>query len=115
MKQRTSKITTRGNHQTATLDSAKAQGFRFPDAKIWVTEYAFAHQTLETTKGFYYESAAYLESSEIVERYSYFGAFRSQVSNVGANATFLNRAGQLTEIGLRYLGLEGNGVEPTSG
>lgn len=57
----------------------------------------------------------YLDGHEKVDRYSYFGAFRSDVSNVGPNATFLNAAGQLTDIGTWYLGFDGSGVDPISG
>ena len=88
---------------------------RFPNTKIWVTEYALAHQDLASTQAFYDESIAYLDGTDVIERYSYFGAFRSQVSNVGANATFLSQDGQLTQIGARYLGVGTTGVDPTSG
>jgi hypothetical protein len=88
---------------------------RFPDTRIWVTEYAYAHRNLDETKEFYQQSEQYLDYYEKVDRYSYFGAFRSGVSNVGPNATFLNNAGQLTDIGLWYLGLDGSGVDPISG
>lgn len=39
-----------------------------------------------------------------VTRYSYFGAFRSDVSNVGPNSAMLNDEGKLTDIGSWYLG-----------
>jgi hypothetical protein len=39
-----------------------------------------------------------------IERYSYFGSFRSDVSNVGPNAAMLTQNGQLTDIGSWYLG-----------
>jgi hypothetical protein len=39
-----------------------------------------------------------------VTHYSYFGAFRSDVSNVGPNAAMLTQKGQLTDIGSWYLG-----------
>ncbi len=60
-------------------------------------------------------SATYLDSLEEVERYSYFGAFRSSDSNVGSNAVFLNRDGELTDIGSWYLGGNATGVDPNSG
>lgn len=87
---------------------------RFPDAKFWITEYAFAHQDLATTQEFYMQSADYFDNHAQIERYSYFGAFRSQVSNVGPNATFLNNGGKLTDIGSWYLGGEATGVDPVS-
>jgi hypothetical protein len=88
---------------------------RFPDAKIWVTEYAFANRDLLATQEFYNQSANYLDNNAKIERYSYFGAFRSQVSNVGPNAPFLNNGGRLTDIGSWYLGGKATGVIPTSG
>ncbi len=39
-----------------------------------------------------------------MDRYSYFGAFRSDVSNVGPNAAMLTQKGLLTSIGSWYLG-----------
>jgi hypothetical protein len=39
-----------------------------------------------------------------ITHYSYFGAFRSDVSNVGANAAMLTQDGELTDIGSWYLG-----------
>lgn len=36
--------------------------------------------------------------------YSYFGAFRSDVSNVGPNSAMLTQKGQLTDIGSWYMG-----------
>ena len=48
-----------------------------------------------------------------VERYSFFGAFRSSQSNVGANAAMLSAGGRLTDIGAWYLGESATGVSPT--
>jgi hypothetical protein len=39
-----------------------------------------------------------------VTHYSYFGAFRSSVSNVGPNAAMLDQNGRLTDIGSWYMG-----------
>ncbi|KAL9070929.1 MAG: hypothetical protein Q9161_004571 [Pseudevernia consocians] len=58
---------------------------------IWVTEFADANVT----------------------RYSYFGAFRSDVSNVGANSAMLTQDGKLTDIGSWYLGGGETGNVPT--
>jgi len=60
-------------------------------------------------------SAEYFDRLDFVERYSLFGAFRSDVSNVGPNAAMLNKDGQLTDIGAWYLGREATGVDPQSG
>lgn len=51
-----------------------------------------------------------------VTHYSYFGAFRSDVSNVGANAAMLTQDGKLTDIGSWYMGgAETNNVPKASG
>ena len=47
-----------------------------------------------------------------VTRYSYFGAFRSDVSNVGPNAAMLDQNGKLTDIGSWYLGGQETGNTP---
>lgn len=50
-----------------------------------------------------------------MKRYSYFGAFRSSVSNVGPNAAFLTQKGELTDIGAWYLGKEETNHTPKGG
>ncbi|KAK4231437.1 alkali-sensitive linkage protein 1 [Podospora fimiseda] len=86
----------------------------FPGTPMWITEYNFADQSLVDTQAFYNISAEYFDRLPEVERYSLFGAFRSDVSNVGPNAAMLNNAGELTDIGAWYLGRQGTGVLPTS-
>lgn len=49
-----------------------------------------------------------------MSRYSYFGAFRSDVSNIGPYAAMLNTVGELTDIGAWYLGLHATGIGPKS-
>lgn len=88
--------------------------YSWPDAEIWVTEYAYAHQDLQTTQAFYNQTADYFEKLDYLGRYSYFGAFRSSNSNVGANAAFLNQDGKLTDIGSWYSGFGATGVNPGS-
>lgn len=39
-----------------------------------------------------------------ITHYSYFGAFRSDVSNVGVNTAMLTESGVLTDIGSWYMG-----------
>lgn len=46
--------------------------------------------------------------------YSYFGAFRSDVSNVGPNAAMLNQEGKMTDIGSWYMGGVATNVIPKS-
>ncbi|KAM3522992.1 hypothetical protein MY4038_008384 [Beauveria bassiana] len=86
----------------------------WPDAEIWVTEYAFAHQDLNPTQQFFNQTIDYFDKESYIGRYSYFGAFRSRNSSVGANAPFLNNAGKLTDIGSWYLGKSATGVSPQS-
>lgn len=47
-----------------------------------------------------------------VDKYSYFGAFRSDTSNVGPDAAMLTQKGELTDIGAWYLGQEATGNVP---
>ena len=72
---------------------------------IWVTEFACADCNLNDAQYFYNQSTSYLDDQlDYVTHYSYFGAFRSDVSNVGPNAAFLTSNGKLTDIGSWYLG-----------
>ncbi|KAI1431483.1 glycoside hydrolase family 128 protein [Xylaria sp. CBS 124048] len=87
----------------------------FPNTSQWITEYALPDADLASTQDFYNTSADYLDRLDSVERYSYFGSFRSDVSNVGPNAAMLNNEGRLTDIGSWYLGGVATGVEPQSG
>jgi hypothetical protein len=82
---------------------------------MWITEYNLNDQDLETTQDFYTQSAEYFDRMDVVERYSLFGAFRSDVSNVGPNGAMLSADGQLTDIGAWYLGREATGVPPSQG
>ncbi|KAK4151700.1 alkali-sensitive linkage protein 1 [Chaetomidium leptoderma] len=87
----------------------------FPNKTMWITEYNLNNQNLETTQEFYKVSAEYFDRLDFVERYSLFGAFRSDVSNVGPNAAMLSAGGNLTDIGAWYLGRQSTGVLPTEG
>ena len=80
-----------------------------------MTEYAFANQDLDTTELFFNQTIDYFDKEDYIQRYSYFGAFRSKVSNVGPDVVFLNNKGKLTNIGSLYLGFGETGVTPDSG
>jgi hypothetical protein len=69
---------------------------------------------LQPTQYFFNTSNEYFDRLPYVERYSFFGAFRSSVSNVGIYASMLNNGGKLTDIGSWYLGRGATGVSPTS-
>ena len=71
--------------------------------KIWVTELADAHASYNSTVSNYDSMTKWLDGLDWVERYGWFGAFRSTDSNVGTNATFLDSTGNLTQIGRSYL------------
>lgn len=87
----------------------------FPGAEIWVTEYAYAQRSLPEAQAFYNRSAAYLDASPRVARHSYFGAFRSSASDVGADVVLLSDGGEVTDIGAWYTGLgKAEGVRPES-
>jgi len=76
----------------------------YPGVPVWVTEYALDNDTLTNTQSFFNQTAEYFDSLNQTTRYSYFGAFRSDVSNVGPNAAMLTQNGKLTDIGSWYLG-----------
>ncbi|KAK6853783.1 hypothetical protein PG995_010595 [Apiospora arundinis] len=86
----------------------------FPNVTQWITEYNWDNQDLKTTQSFFNTTCEYFDRLQSVARYSFFGSFRSKVSNVGPNAVMLNNDGQLTDIGSWYLGGSATGVNPQS-
>jgi len=86
----------------------------YPNMTIWITEFADAWDALSSTQTNFNESIQYLDRLPYVIRYSYFGSFRSSVSNVGANATMLDQCGRLTNIGDWYLDIPPQGIVPQS-
>lgn len=80
-----------------------------------MTEFNYNDQPLQATQDFYHSSTEYLDRLPYIERYSFFGAFRADVSNVGFNAAMLSDGGELTDIGMWYLGRDGPGVAPDQG
>jgi hypothetical protein len=77
---------------------------RYPTAKLWITEYRYDHVALEPTQDFFNRTAQFFDSTDYIERYSWFGAFRRNASNVGPNGALLDADGQLASIGSWYLG-----------
>ena len=55
-----------------------------------------------------------MDRIDYVGRYSYFGSFRSDISNVGPNAAMLDSKGRLTDIGSWYLGKAATGNIPSA-
>lgn len=82
-------------------------GVLFPGVEVWVTELGYAHVGLVETEAFFNASVGYLDRLDAVGRYSWFGAFRADVSNVGPNGAMLDAEGRLTELGGWYLGRAG--------
>ncbi|KAK4158227.1 glycosyl hydrolase catalytic core-domain-containing protein [Chaetomidium leptoderma] len=76
----------------------------FPGVPLWIVEYGYNDQNLATTQEYFNQSLTFLDDNKAVERYSWFGAFRSTVSNVGPNMAMLDPWGNLTDIGSWYLG-----------
>ncbi|KAI9789397.1 MAG: hypothetical protein M1816_006057 [Peltula sp. TS41687] len=84
----------------------------YPNMTIWVTEYALAHANLKDSQAFYKTSAEYFDRIDYITHYSYFGSFRSSVSNVGPNAAMLTQDGMITDIGAWYLNVPAQGNVP---
>ncbi|KAI9844605.1 MAG: hypothetical protein M1837_005457 [Sclerophora amabilis] len=84
----------------------------YPNITMWITEYALADATLEDSQTFAQQSSEYFDRLDYVTHYSYFGSFRSSISNVGANAAMLTQDGKLTDIGARYLNVPTQGNIP---
>lgn len=80
-----------------------------------MTEFADPNVGLADSQTFFNESVAYFDRLAYVERYAYFGSFRSGDSNVGENVAMLDQGGALTDVGEWYLGLNGTGRSPGSG
>lgn len=74
-----------------------------------------ANNELEPTQEYFNQTLDYFDKEDYIGGYTYFGAFRSKVSNVGPNAVFLNNDGELTDIGSWYLGSDATGIDPQSG
>ncbi|KAF2687916.1 glycoside hydrolase family 128 protein [Lentithecium fluviatile CBS 122367] len=76
----------------------------YPNLTVWITEWGYPNVELGATQEFYNQSVTMLDQWSNITHYSYFGAFRSDVSNVGPNAAMLTEEGKLTDIGSWYLG-----------
>ncbi|MCJ1355631.1 MAG: hypothetical protein MMC33_005623 [Icmadophila ericetorum] len=79
--------------------------YYWPNSTLWITEVAYQGADLADQQSFYNTSTEYFDRLPFVERYSWFGSFRSDVSNVGYTVAELTQNGVLTQIGSWYLGL----------
>ncbi|KAI9825073.1 MAG: hypothetical protein M1832_001393 [Thelocarpon impressellum] len=87
----------------------------YPNVTVWVTEYALAHSPLKESQSFMTSSAEFFDRVEYITHYSYFGSFRSSVSNVGPNAAMLTQDGKITDLGAYYLDKPKEGNVPKGG
>ncbi|KAI5364028.1 Putative glycoside hydrolase superfamily [Septoria linicola] len=87
----------------------------YENMTMWVTEWAYPDESLEDTQDFYNQSIAFFDRIDYITHYSYFGGFRSSVSNVGPNSAMLTQSGDLTDIGAWYLGKAATGNVPKGG
>ncbi|KAI4127699.1 MAG: hypothetical protein LQ338_003074 [Usnochroma carphineum] len=100
-----------GNFEGLTSHIGQVRG-TYQNMTIWVTEYADNDVSLKESQDFYNESSKYFDRIDYITHYSYFGSFRSSVSNVGPNAAMLTEKGKLTDIGSWYLGGAATGSTP---
>ncbi|KAL9611960.1 MAG: hypothetical protein Q9167_003400 [Letrouitia subvulpina] len=84
----------------------------YQNMSLWVTEYADNDVSLKESQSFANQSSQFFDRIPYIQRYSYFGSFRSSVSNVGPNAAMLTQDGEVTDIGGWYLGGSATGNKP---
>lgn len=84
---------------------------RNPPLKIWVTEMALPQADVRATMNMMNQSLPYLDKLEYLERYAWFGAFRTNDANewTGDSVALFDGGGGLTELGALFLGGEANG------
>jgi len=84
----------------------------FGDMPVWVTEFGLIQGTLKDSQNLVNSTLGFLDNLSYVQRYAYFGAFRSSASNIGPSAAMLTQDGKLTDIGSWYLGGSSTGNVP---
>ncbi|KAF2124657.1 glycoside hydrolase family 128 protein [Dothidotthia symphoricarpi CBS 119687] len=74
--------------------------------KLWVTELGLPQQDADVTADMMNRTLPYLDGLEYVERYSWFGAFRTSDANewTGNGVALFDSDGGLTEVGALYMG-----------
>ena len=89
----------------------------YPHAKIWLTEFAVPDTSATEALAMMNESLPYLDGLDYLERYSWFGSFRSDDANewTGDGVSMLDGHGKLTSLGAQYLGGEENGFQEGQG
>jgi len=87
----------------------------FPNKTFWFTEFALADASVADSQSYFNTSLDYFDRIPNIGRYTYFGSFRSSVSNVGKNAAMLDRKGGLTYLGAWYLNENQNKAQQVTG
>jgi hypothetical protein len=79
---------------------------RAENVSIWVTEMGLPQQSAKNTLGMMNQTLPYLDKLEYVERYAWFGAFRTDDANewTGDGVALFDDDGGLTELGALYMG-----------
>lgn len=77
-----------------------------PQLKIWITELGLPQQDASATAAMLNQTLPYLDGLDYVERYSWFGAFRTNDANqwTGSGVALFNNEGGLTDVGALYMG-----------
>ena len=74
--------------------------------KLWVTELGLPQQSAEDTIGMMEQALPYLDGLDYIERYAWFGAFRTGDANewTGNGVALFDSNGGLTKLGALYMG-----------
>lgn len=74
--------------------------------KIWVTEMGLPQQSTDNTVQMMNQTLPYLDKLDYVEKYAWFGAFRTSDANpwTGKGVALFDGSGGLTDLGALYLG-----------
>lgn len=74
--------------------------------KLWVTEMGLPQESADATVAMMNQTLPYLDSLDYVERYAWFGAFRTDDANewTGDGVALFDDDGGLTELGALYMG-----------
>jgi hypothetical protein len=86
----------------------------WPDKEVWLTEFALPQPASEEeVEGMMRQSLEWMDETEWVVRYAWFGAFREEDANgwTGDVVSLFDDDGGLTELGSVYMGGAENGFE----
>ncbi|RMZ81662.1 hypothetical protein DV737_g2407, partial [Chaetothyriales sp. CBS 132003] len=85
----------------------------YPDKPVWLTEFAIPSASVEATQAMMNQSLPWLDATTWIERYAWFGTFRSNEANewTGDGVSLLQADGGLTVLGATYLGGDKTGFK----